>query len=292
MAGTDYHGWMPGALSQEWSRYYRLSSSVEALHAQFVEHRYPRHAHDFLVVGLVETGAQSYSYRGARHITPAGQVFIVNAGEPHTGESATASGYVYRTLYLREAFFADLAEDIGTRSQTPFLKGAVLDDQPLARLLARFHRSLIEQATSVERESTLLDAGARLLRTYGDPHLMERRIAREHPAVKRAREYLEAHFDQDVSLMTLANLVTLSPYYFARAFEKETGLPPHAYLESIRIAAAKRFLDQGLPIVETALSVGYADQSHLTRRFKRFLGMTPGQYSKGSTAIGVAGLSE
>jgi AraC-like DNA-binding protein len=265
MAGTDYHGWMPGALSQEWSRYYRLSSSVEALHAQFVEHRYPRHAHDFLVVGLVETGAQSYSYRGARHITPAGQVFIVNAGEPHTGESATASGYV---------------------------KGAVLDDQPLARLLARFHRSLIEQATSVERESTLLDAGARLLRTYGDPHLMERRIAREHPAVKRAREYLEAHFDQDVSLMTLANLVTLSPYYFARAFEKETGLPPHAYLESIRIAAAKRFLDQGLPIVETALSVGYADQSHLTRRFKRFLGMTPGQYSKGSTAIGVAGLSE
>jgi AraC-like DNA-binding protein len=83
--------------------------------------------------------------------------------------------------------------------------------------------------------------------------------------------------------MTLANLVTLSPYYFARAFEKETGLPPHAYLESIRIVAAKRFLDQGLPIVETALSAGYADQSHLTRRFKRFLGVTPGQYSRGNT---------
>src|SRR5579863_5737223 len=85
----------------EWSRYYRLpgSESVEALHAHFVSHRYPRHVHDYFVVGLVEIGAQSYWYRGERHTTPAGQIFLVNPDEPHTGEAATPEGYVYRTLY-------------------------------------------------------------------------------------------------------------------------------------------------------------------------------------------------
>jgi AraC-like DNA-binding protein len=70
----------------------------------------------------------------------------------------------------------------------------------------------------------------------------------------------------------------LSPYYFARAFESEIGVPPHAYLEGVRIRKAREFLDRGDTIVSAALSVGYSDQSHLTRRFKRFLGITPGQY--------------
>jgi AraC-like DNA-binding protein len=89
---------------------------------------------------------------------------------------------------------------------------------------------------------------------------------------------LEANFASDVSLAELANLVSLSPYYFARAFTRDTGLPPHQYLEGLRIRTARALLDQGEPVAIAALSVGYSDQSHLTRRFKRFLGITPGQY--------------
>jgi hypothetical protein len=80
----------------EWSRYYRLdeANSVSALHARFITHRYPRHAHEHFVISLVESGAQSYSYRGATHITPAGQMFVVNPDEPHAGEAASPQGYV------------------------------------------------------------------------------------------------------------------------------------------------------------------------------------------------------
>jgi len=100
----------------------------------------------------------------------------------------------------------------------------------------------------------------------------------EHPAVRAAREYIETHFAEDVTIPKLATLVSLSPFYFARAFEKEIGLPPHAYLESIRIRKACELLDQGHTVVSAALSAGYVDQSHLTHRFKRILGITPGQY--------------
>src|SRR5262249_38141907 len=69
-----------------------------------------------------------------------------------------------------------------------------------------------------------------------------------------------------------------SPFHFARAFEKEIGLPPHAYLEAVRLRKARELLDRGEPIVEAGLRLGYSDQSHFTNRFKRALGITPGQY--------------
>jgi AraC-like DNA-binding protein len=92
---------------------------------------------------------------------------------------------------------------------------------------------------------------------------------------------MEAHFADDLSLSRLAQLVSLNPYYFAHAFAREIGLPPHAYLETVRIRKVREFLDQGQTVVAAALAAGYVDQSHLTHRFKRFLGITPGRYLQG-----------
>src|SRR5579863_7969562 len=102
--------------------------------------------------------------------------------------------------------------------------------------------------------------------------------AHEHPAVRRAREYMEIHFTENISIARLAALVSLSPYYFARVFGRQTNVPPHAYLESIRIRKAQEFLDCGHTPASAAISAGFVDQSHLTRRFRRFLGITPGEY--------------
>jgi AraC-like DNA-binding protein len=264
----------------EWSRFYRVGDpgSVEILHARFITHRYARHAHEHFVVGLVERGAQSYAYRGARHVTPAGRVFLVNPGEPHTGEAATPAGYVYRTLYPRTDLLARVAEDVGSHASVPYFRDAVLDDPLLAGLLSRFHRSVAEGSPRSEQETRLLAALARLVTRHADPRVRPRTSGTERPAVRRAREHMEANCAADLSLSELAGLVGLSPYYFARAFVREVGLPPHAYLEGVRIRKAVERLDRGDGIAAVALAVGYSDQSHLTRRFKRFLGITPGQY--------------
>jgi len=107
-------------------------------------------------------------------------------------------------------------------------------------------------------------------------------VGNERPAVRRAREYLEANFSEDVSLSELAAVVSLSPFYLARSFGGDVGVPPHTYLEGVRVRKAREFLDRGRDLVSTALAVGYSDQSHFTRRFKRFLGITPGQYIRES----------
>jgi AraC-like DNA-binding protein len=266
-------------MTREWSRYYRRPAlhDLEVLHARFIEHRFARHSHDYYVIGYVESGVQTFSYRGARHLTPAGQVFLVNPGEAHTGEAATPAGYVYRTVYPRPAFLRDMAEELGAHGDPPWLRLAVVRDRELAARLVRFHQSVAEAASSLSIESHLVAAVSHLIRRYADGYRRHDRRMDERAAIRTAREYIDGHYDQDVSLATLSVLVQLSPYYFARAFEKDVGLPPHAYLDAVRIKKARELLLGGAAIADVSLAAGYRDQSHFTHRFKRLLGMTPGQ---------------
>lgn len=271
----------PGAGNCEWTTYYRPKgvTGVTALHAHFVDHKYPRHAHPYSVVGLVESGVQSYSYRGSRHFTSAGRVFVVDHGEPHTGEAAVDGGYVYRTLCLDPGFLTRALDELSGSCRTPHLEGAVLDEPELARALSRFHRALTQRAAAIEQESLLLEAVILLLAHHSDARCAEARDCGEPRAVARARDYIEAHFARDISLASIAETVCLSPFHFARLFAKVAGMPPHAYLESVRIRHACALLDQGESIASVAASVGYVDQSHLTKRFRRFMGITPRQYA-------------
>ena len=74
--------------------------------------------------------------------------------------------------------------------------------------------------------------------------------------------------------------MSISPYHLARLFNSQMGIPPHAYLDSVRIRQARRLLTLGRPILEVALATGFADQSHFTRRFKRTVGVPPGDFVK------------
>jgi AraC-like DNA-binding protein len=72
----------------------------------------------------------------------------------------------------------------------------------------------------------------------------------------------------------------LSPYHVIRIFRKATGLPPYTYFEQLRIERAIDLLRRGVPISDVAVMTGFSDQSHLTRRFKRVVGVPPGKYAR------------
>ena len=267
--------------TQEWSRYYhdRELKGVEVLHARFVTHRYSRHAHEYGVIALVDRGAASYWYRGAQQTAVTGHAFLINPGEPHTGDPAVADGYTYRVLYPTLECLARVAADAGAVAWSGNFRGSVVDDPPLVSFLTAFHAGVEANAPIAGIEWFLLQALARLTTEHGETRVSIKTGGAERSAVKRAREYVETHFAERTSISKLASLSSLSPYYFARSFEKIVGLPPHAYLESVRVRKAREFLDRGYTLASTALLAGYADQSHFTHRFKSVLGITPGQYA-------------
>lgn len=99
--------------------------------------------------------------------------------------------------------------------------------------------------------------------------------------VRLAYAYLMDNLARNVSLQELSAVSGLSPYHFLRAFRAQFGLPPHTCQLQQRIHLARSLLAQGQPIAQVAAEVGFADQSHFTRKFKVLVGATPRQYQDG-----------
>jgi AraC family transcriptional regulator len=98
----------------------------------------------------------------------------------------------------------------------------------------------------------------------------------------RICEYIRAHLASDIGVAELAGLVNLSPHYFSMLFKHAFGVPPHQFVLQERITAAQRLLASGrMPICELAINLGFADQSHFSRAFRKVTGMTPRRYRSG-----------
>lgn len=255
-------------------------NNLELLHARYVTHSFAPHTHEGYVIGVIEQGAEQFMYRRGRHVAGAGSIVFINPGEVHTGSSATEEGWTYRTLYPAAELLQRAVSDIvGRERDLPFFAEPVVYDPELMAGVALTHRVLEGQASALERESRLLWTLARLIVRYADDHPQVREPLKEHGGVQRVRAYLDEHYAENVSLEQLAALAQLSPFHLLRSFRRQMNLPPHAYQIQARIRRAKQLLRAGVSCVDTALAVGFADQSHFTKHFKRIVGAPPGLYS-------------
>jgi AraC-like DNA-binding protein len=253
-------------------------AGLEILHASYLTHSFAPHSHGCFVTSVIDKGAGTIWYRGALHFAPAGSLVLLNPDEMHTGQVQSEDGWRYRALYPSMELLSHVAVGIAERSwHTYFSSTPIIYDQELAHLLHRLHSALAEGATLLERESHLLQTCAHLLSHYAEYPPVSRPVGKEPQAVRLAREYIEAHFARNISLAQLALVSGLTPFQLVRVFHQALGLPPHAYHNQIRLAHAKRRLLAGEPIVMVAYETGFTDQSHLTKRFKRVYGVTPGQ---------------
>jgi len=119
---------------------------------------------------------------------------------------------------------------------------------------------------------------AHLLREYGAAVLRPKRQYGRLPCQKLARavEYIQDQLDADLTVFGIAHAVDMSPDHFTRLFKKSTGQTPYQYVVEARVRKAKELLTTGkLTISEAAHHVGFVDQSHLTRHFKRVFGLPP-----------------
>src|SRR6266446_2017321 len=98
-------------------------------------------------------------------------------------------------------------------------------------------------------------------------------------ALRRVREFIEAHLEENIGVQVLASTAGLSMCHFARAFKRSEGVTPHNYLVQRRVRRAKDLLAAtDLPLSEIALASGFSDQSHCARRFREHVGVTPSSY--------------
>lgn len=253
---------------------------LELLHTTLVTHASARHIHDTLALGMVEQGAAFFDHRRETYVSGVGSVVMINPGEVHSSRPCISTGCTYRMVYPSLELFQQVTSDMAgsNKQMLPAFTTPIIQDEQLAQLIYRLHCGLEMSACRLESECMLLQILTQLIERYADKRMMLKRVSEERLAVRQVKEYLEAHYVDNVSLEQLAQITNLSPFHLTRVFCHALGLPPHAYLLQVRVLRAKRLLSQGWALAQVALETGFTHQSHLHRHFKRIVGVTPKQY--------------
>ena len=266
----------------EWAHYRVVPGrGIELLHAHYTRHTYERHAHDGYALGVTEAGVQSFAYRGANHSSTRGTVIVLLPAEPHDGHTGAPEGFTYRMLYIEPRVIRDtLADAVGRPVELPFLSAPLVQDPLLARLIGKVHGALAEDSSLLRQDELLGEMLVALATRHSDGGHSVPRSAPDTPALARVRDFLHGNFATAISADDVARVAGMSRFHVSRQFRRAFGLPPHAYLLRRRLDAARHLLAAGEDAASVAASVGFADQSHLIKRFKGAYGITPGQFAR------------
>ncbi|MGN6525249.1 MAG: AraC family transcriptional regulator [Burkholderiaceae bacterium] len=240
---------------------------------------FPRHAHDTYGIGRIRRGAQrSWSAAGWVEAGP-GDLVMVNPGEVHDGLPLDEHGRCWHMLYLEPALVEAVAAEVLPGSGPAPLWRPVARDDALAAAFERGHAWLAAPHPHAADALARDEAGYALLAVVLARQAGVALPRGATPAIARARQRLDDDPADDPGLAGLAAESGLSRFQLLRGFARELGLTPHAYLVQRRLALARALIDGGAAIADAAAQSGFADQSHLTRLFRRHWGYTPAQYA-------------
>jgi AraC-like DNA-binding protein len=258
VSGAEIHAWRPS-----------LPGVAEVLQAHFTDHAYPMHAHDTWTLLIVDDGAVRYDLHRHHRLASRDLVTILPPHVPHDGAAATPGGFRKRVIYLE-----------GDRLSGALIGRAVdapcFPDRWLRRTISALHGAVRQPGESLRAESLLALLTDGLRAHLGD---QVRPAGRDAIAAFGLRDLLEAHVLDGVSLDEASRVLHFNPSHLVRAFGREFGMSPHRYLTSRRVDEARRLILSGEPLSSVARSSGFYDQPHLTRHFKRILGVNPGAFA-------------
>ncbi len=231
--------------------------------------------HEQFAVCAVEMAATDIKYRSKVEPVVDRSVSFFEPGEVHRNLKVHKRSN-FKVLFLRPDVLDRAAAELG--AQAPHFDLYPVSQDDLFQAVYSYCRSVEEDAEVLEQES-------KLARCIGYFMGCAERPARPQPnvdraAILRARSYLMERYNQSITLDELETASGITKFHLVRAFATQTGLPPHAFQLHVRIERARSLLSRGLLPVEVAMIVGFADQSHLTRHFKRMWGITPGAYAR------------
>ncbi len=249
---------------------------IERIEARFAGDFFAPHRHDTYAIGVTLRGVQTFRYRGRQEYSLPGRIIVLHPDELHDGAAATEDGLCYRMLYIEPAMIHGA---LGERaSPLPFVKEPVVDDPGLrATLLAALGR-LDEGIDDLALTDIVAGIAAGLsrhsdaARSTLDDESLDR--------VYRARDFLCDHALRTVRSDELERVAGVDRYALSRQFRKVFATSPHRFLIMRRLDEARRMIGRGHDLADVAAAVGFADQSHLTRHFKKCYGITPGRWAQ------------
>jgi AraC family transcriptional regulator len=251
------------------------SPSLEAADVMYKQHVI------ILNIGHSTTWEFKKEGRFRRFLKARGAISFYPSHQPFSGRLKIERGVFANFLWLAldPAFVSRVAEGLELDSGRIELVERRRSTDPTLRHIAMALRAGVRSGDALDRmygEALSTALAVHLLRKYGAVVLGPKRGGLPREKLMRALEYIQDQLDRELTVSGIAQTVCLSPYHFTRLFKESTGQSPYQYVVEARVRKAKELLTTGkFTISEVAYHVGFVDQSHLTRHFKRVFGLPP-----------------
>jgi len=254
--------------------------NLEIYKASYTTHTFSRHWHDGFGIGVIEHGCEVFDYEGDKQWASRRSIVLMNPGVVHTGAAANQQiGWQYYIMYPRLECLQKIAEQINEKNNSiPYFPNPVVFDNECAEKLLNLFSLFEHSPLSMEHQSIFINTMAIILQRHSTLTDAEMNKKRDNKVVKFVKDYIHQYYSKSISLRELAIISGRSKFHLLREFEIEVGIPPHTYQIFIRIQKAKELLLKGQSILAVALEIGFTDQSHFSRHFKRIVGVTPREY--------------
>ena len=256
--------------------YYDEDLHIEAYHFQGIMQRFPNHFHEHYVVGFIAGGRRHLTCKNEEYTTGTGDLILLNPMENHACEQIDEVPLDWRCLNIAPCQMSRIAQEITGSSVLPLFRPNVVRCGDLVPGLEEIHSMVMGQDKDGRKEELFYFFMEQLIGEYGEMRPGPPGVLRKE--LQSACDYMEANYMDNISLEQLSKVSGLNKYTLLRSFTLKRGITPYQYLSTIRVNKAKRLLEEGAALVDIAMLTGFSDQSHFTRFFKNFIGVTPKAY--------------
>lgn len=239
---------------------------------------FDKHHHDEFSIGTICSGTNHY---WNQHHSPQtigqGSTVIVNPHDTHACSSLENQPWSYRMFYINRQWLHQFQHSIGLKTHIDLhlFKENFSQDPILFSQLNQLHHQLVSPNHLLQKQIYLIEFMELMHQRLDFKPILDRPC---HLATQKATQYIHDCIDQEINLDTLCQIGQISPTHLNRSFKQHYGLTPHAYMINHRINQAKHLLQGKDKLVDIAQKVGFADQAHFQRVFKKYVLATPGQY--------------
>jgi len=252
----------------------------------FGDNSITRHFHNRLSFAIVTGGIGEFILKGGRQKASTGSIVKIAPGEVHSsGKPTGASHFEYRVFYVADTSIQRIldAEEQKPEKSISFKEQISYDVNFFFNCL-QTHQGLVRETDILYQETMFTNLVLELLQSHSNTKVQLPVIDSRPSYLPVIIDYLHAYYYRSISLDELSTVSGRSPGQIIRTFQKHIGVAPHVYLINLRVIKAKELLARNISISQTALDVGFSDQSHFHRYFKRINHVTPGKFRKSISA--------
>ncbi|WP_367986524.1 AraC family transcriptional regulator [Vibrio sp. NTOU-M3] len=234
---------------------------------------YQAHSHDEFSFGVIDDGQALYANRKRQYHVRKGDIVTINPSDVHAC-NPQAGDWSYRMLFVDARWMGEIQQEVvQSQQQDYFAFEHDLERRlDLSQTFNQLFAALYHDNSTLNAEILLFEFVAGCSALASEPKVASM------PLLHQVKEKLLDQVDSNHQLDDLAKDVDMNRYQLLRAFKHQYGLPPHAFLMDEKIKRAKVLLRQGYSLTETALQLGFSDQAHFQRQFKKKAAVTPKFY--------------